>query len=72
MMKKRLVFFAALCSVLMWGCSDPEKDAQIALLTNENAKLSAEVQTLQNTLDSLNDAVNAKKKSLSALDMHAE
>ncbi len=66
---KRLVLLATLCSAFLCGCSDSEKEAQIASLTSENVRLSAEIQTLKATLDSLNEIAQAKQKSLSDLDM---
>ncbi|MCQ2088991.1 MAG: hypothetical protein MJY93_01960 [Fibrobacter sp.] len=65
-----LVILVALFSVFTFtACSDKEAEAEIGRLTQENALLQKNIESLQHTLDSLNAYGDSVKKSLQKLDM---
>lgn len=68
--KKIFIMSQLLYIFALFGCSNPEAEIEINRLTIENAELVSQVQTLQETLDSLMARTVAVKESLRELDMN--
>ena len=64
------IIFYVLAIFSLSACSDEAAEAEISLLTQENAELVLTKDSLQKKLDSLTAYGDSVKKSLQKLDMH--
>lgn len=69
MIQKIGILTTVVCTFVLFACSDPQAEAEIASLTQQKQALTAQIEQLQHMLDSVSAHTDSLHKSLSDLDM---